>query len=221
VSAVHAGTASREGEAAPSRPHEERTPSSWVLQGVAASAGTILGEVLGASTTGKVVAGILGAWIGGFLTAPGRHHHRRIVAVSLLVALAAFLRNAASALAAGTRPTSSTASGAGSAGAGAALPASWSGVLVAAAIGFTLGSGAAALGTSFSGKGSLSDGPPPPRSAPVRAPRLPPSRPPAAPREAPKPDAPPGPSGAPPAPSGAPPAPSGAPPPEVPEAPLR
>jgi serine/threonine-protein kinase len=60
---------------------------------------TMLGEVLGSSLTGKLLAGALGALLGAFLTARGSHHTRRIVAVALLLALLDALRAAASTLA--------------------------------------------------------------------------------------------------------------------------
>ena len=64
---------------------EHRGPPSYALQAVASSVCTVLGELLGSSVTGKLVAGILGAWLGAFLTAPGRRHGRRIVAVGILL----------------------------------------------------------------------------------------------------------------------------------------
>jgi beta-lactam-binding protein with PASTA domain len=71
----------------------------FILQMVSSLALTILGEVLGSSLTGRLLAGALGALLGTFLTARGSHHTRRIVAVALLLALLDALRGAASALA--------------------------------------------------------------------------------------------------------------------------
>ena len=95
------------------------------LQCVASMAGTLLGEALGSTLPAKLVAGCLGALIGAFLTAPGRHRRRRIVAVAILLALLHALRRAGDALASERR---------------AWLPASWAMVGVAAVIGFAGGS---------------------------------------------------------------------------------
>jgi beta-lactam-binding protein with PASTA domain len=73
------------------------------LQTLSSIAGTMLGEVLGSSLTGKLLAGALGALVGTFLTARGSHQTRRIVAVALLLVLLDAIHGAASALAAVAR----------------------------------------------------------------------------------------------------------------------
>ena len=125
---------------------EHRGPPPYALQAVASSVCTVLGELLGSSVTGKLVAGILGAWLGAFLTAPGRRHGRRIVAVALLL----LLLDAGRALAAGVRrrprpPAAATRS--------SMLPASWTAVAAAAAAGFALGTGVTAAGHAMAGDG--------------------------------------------------------------------
>lgn len=57
------------------------------LQCVSACAGTTLGSTVGSGTIGKLVTSAGGALITAFLTAPGRRHPRRIVAVGLVLAL--------------------------------------------------------------------------------------------------------------------------------------
>jgi beta-lactam-binding protein with PASTA domain len=81
----------------------EHAPPQVVLQTISSLAGTMLGEVLGSSLTGKLLAGALGALVGTFLTARGSHHTRRIVAVALLLVLLDAIHGAASALAAVAR----------------------------------------------------------------------------------------------------------------------
>ncbi len=89
------------------------TGGTVALQRVASMAGTLIGETVGSTLTAKLAAGVLGALIGAFLTAPGRHRRRRIVAVALLLALLRSLRRAGDALAAER---------------GAWVPASWAAV---------------------------------------------------------------------------------------------
>ena len=76
------------------QPSGAKTPSAagvprslLVLQCVSACAGTTLGSTVGSGTTGKLITSAGGAAITAFLTAPGRHHPRRVVAVGLLLAL--------------------------------------------------------------------------------------------------------------------------------------
>lgn len=107
---------------------EKATPGPVVLQCVASAAGTLIGEALGPTLGGKVIAGMIGAAVGAFLTAPGRRHGRRIVAVALLIALLDLLRGATDALASERRRA-------------AWAPANWAVVGVTAAVGFTAGSG--------------------------------------------------------------------------------
>jgi beta-lactam-binding protein with PASTA domain len=140
----------------------ENAPPQVVWQTVSSLAGTMLGEVLGSSLTGKLLAGALGALVGTFLTARGSHHTRRIVAVALLLALLDAIRGAASALAAvvggGAEDGSARRSGqrdatARSTATGAALrpgPPGWVPrqpilTLAAAAAGFAVGTGATAI----------------------------------------------------------------------------
>jgi hypothetical protein len=78
------------------------TPSV-VLQCVASMAGTMIGQAVGTSLLGKLVAGVLGALVAAFLTAPGTRHRRRIVAVGILVALGQMLRRVARASASSDR----------------------------------------------------------------------------------------------------------------------
>jgi hypothetical protein len=68
------------------------------LQCVASLAGTLIGESLGPTLASKLAAGVLGALIGAFLTAPGRHRRRRLVAVALVLALLDAVRRATDAL---------------------------------------------------------------------------------------------------------------------------
>jgi serine/threonine-protein kinase len=86
--------------------------------------------------------------VGAFLTAPGRHRRRRIVAVALLAALLHALRQAANALAAGPRrqPRSRPS-------AGTWMPASWAAVGLTALVGFALGSGVTTVRGGWSEKG--------------------------------------------------------------------
>jgi beta-lactam-binding protein with PASTA domain len=114
-------------EAAPTPPPAPAiTGSTVALQCVASMAGTLVGETLGGTLPGKLAAGALGALIGAFLTAPGRHRRRRIVAVAILLALLNLLRRAGDALAA-ERPR-------------AWLPANWAVVGLTAVVGFAGGS---------------------------------------------------------------------------------
>jgi beta-lactam-binding protein with PASTA domain len=85
------------------REEPEHAPPQVVLQTLSSIAGTMLGEVLGSSLTGKLLAGAVGALVGTFLTARGSHQTRRIVAVALLLVLLDALHGAASALAAVAR----------------------------------------------------------------------------------------------------------------------
>jgi beta-lactam-binding protein with PASTA domain len=71
-----------------SQPGAVRTPPTLIaLQCASSCSLTIVGILLGNGTTGKLVASMIGTLIGAFLTAPGRHHARRIVAVGLLLSL--------------------------------------------------------------------------------------------------------------------------------------
>jgi beta-lactam-binding protein with PASTA domain len=82
-----------------------RNPRSLLLLQCASScAGTVLGSLAGSGTTGKLITSIGGTCIGAFLTAPGKHHPRRIVAVALLL----FLLDAGKSLAARIRHPFST-----------------------------------------------------------------------------------------------------------------
>lgn len=110
----------------PAQPASTIAGGTVALQCVASMAGTLVGETLGATLAGKLVAGVLGALIGAFLTAPGRHRRRRIVAVAILLALLDALRRAAGAKAA-ERPR-------------AWLPANWTVVGLTAVVGFAGGS---------------------------------------------------------------------------------
>jgi beta-lactam-binding protein with PASTA domain len=85
------------------REKPEHAPPQVVLQTLSSIAGTMLGEVLGSSLTGKLLAGALGALVGTFLTARGSHQTHRIVAVALLLVLLDAIHGAASALAAVAR----------------------------------------------------------------------------------------------------------------------
>lgn len=106
-------------------------PNLVVLQCVASVGGTLIGEALGSSLPWKLLAGVLGAATGAFLTAPGTHHRRRIVAVALFLAALQALRRTPDALASrrhsGGRPVWA--------------PASWAAVGLTAAAGFAVGSG--------------------------------------------------------------------------------
>jgi serine/threonine-protein kinase len=123
---------------------------------------TMLGEVLGSSLTGKLLAGALGALLGAFLTARGSHHTRRIVAVALLLALLDALRAAASAVASmairGTGRNSTRHSGQGDASADSSTvgpacrsrPAAWvpqrpTLTIAVAVAGFAIGTGTIAI----------------------------------------------------------------------------
>jgi hypothetical protein len=109
----------------------------------AAMAGTVLGELIGGSLPEKLIAAALGALIAAFLTAPGRgrHKRRRSVAVGLLLALWALLRNVGKAVASPVRHTRE-AGATGAASTSSVLPASWAMVLACAAAGLVLGTGA-------------------------------------------------------------------------------
>ncbi|MEA2128812.1 MAG: hypothetical protein QOJ85_1703 [Solirubrobacteraceae bacterium] len=119
-----------------SRPPDALAASSALaLQCVTSIAGTLIGEALGRNLPEKLIAGVLIAVVGAFLTAPGKHHRRRIVAVTLLLALLEMLRRALRALASTgpdhrrPRPASH-----------ASTPSSWSAVALTAVAGFGLGS---------------------------------------------------------------------------------
>lgn len=132
----------KRGEILPRRElrHSQGTASSetpaprFALQPLAAVAGTMIGETLGSNLTEKLIAGALAAAISAFLTAPGKHHRRRIMAVALLLALLHMLRRAANALATSRRhrrlPRETH----------APTPANWATVGLATVVGFTLGS---------------------------------------------------------------------------------
>lgn len=131
-------------DASTRRARTESAPPDVVLQMVSSLALTMLGEVLGSSLTGKLLAGALGALLGTFLTARGSHHTRRIVAVALLLALLDVLRGAASALAS-TAPR-----GTGGDSRGHVGPADWVPrqpllTLAVGLAGFALGTGATAI----------------------------------------------------------------------------
>lgn len=74
-------------DATSQRARPANAPPQAILQTVSGLALTVLGEILGSSLTGKLLAGALGALLGTFLTAQGSHHKRRIVAVVLLLAV--------------------------------------------------------------------------------------------------------------------------------------
>jgi serine/threonine-protein kinase len=99
-----------------------------VLQCVAATAGTLIGHSLGSTLTSQLIGGVLGTLVGAFLTAPGGKRHRRIVAVSLLVAFLQLLR-AAGARASDRKPEPL-----------AWVPANWAAVGVASVVGLAGGS---------------------------------------------------------------------------------
>ncbi len=118
--------AGTEAAAKPAPPAPTISGGAVALQCVASMAGTLVGQSLGGTLAGKLVAGVLCALIGAFLTAPGRHRRRRIVAVAILLALLATLRRAGDALAAERRR--------------AWQPASWTAVGLTAVVGFAGGS---------------------------------------------------------------------------------
>jgi beta-lactam-binding protein with PASTA domain len=123
-------------------------PPDVVLQMVSSLALTMLGEVLGSSLTGKLLAGALGALLGTFLTAPGSRRKRRIVAVALLLALLDLLRSAADALASTARRET------GGDSRGHVGPADWVPrrpllTLAVGLAGFALGTGATAIAHGF------------------------------------------------------------------------
>lgn len=114
------------------------------LQCVSSTSGMLIGQALGSSFNGRLVASVVLSLTGSFLTAPGKHHRRRIVAVVLLVTLL----NAARALASrGRKPVPS------STGPSAWAPASWLAVGVTAAAGLMIGGGITAA------HGALTDDP--------------------------------------------------------------
>lgn len=117
------------------------TPGLVALQCLAATAGTLIGASLGTTLPGKLAAGLLVTTTAAFLTAPGRHHRRRIVAVALFVALLGALRRAPDALAADRTRN-------------AWAPASWAAVGLTAAAGFAIG------GAITTARGGWTDGPP-------------------------------------------------------------
>ena len=107
------------------------TPNLVVLQCVASVGGTLIGESLGSSLFWKLLAGVLGAGVGAFLTAPGTRHRRRIMAVALFLAALQALRRTPDALASETRRG----------GGPVWAPASWAAVGLTAVAGFVVGSG--------------------------------------------------------------------------------
>jgi hypothetical protein len=110
-----------------------------LLQCVVSIAGTMIGQALGSNLTEKLIAGVLLALIGAFLTAPGKHYHRRIVAVALFVALLYTLRRAARALASAGDARSQERTLA-SPPSSPWTPSNWSTVGRTAIVGFGLGS---------------------------------------------------------------------------------
>lgn len=117
------------------------------LQMVCSVALTMLGEVLGSTLTGRLVAGALGALLGAFLTAKGKHHGRRIVAVALLLALLDAGRAAAAQVSTGSGPVTRR-----SFSSALALRRPPALILAVAAAGFALGTGATAAMAGFSGE---------------------------------------------------------------------
>jgi beta-lactam-binding protein with PASTA domain len=109
---------------------EKEAPGRVAMQCVASATGTFIGQALGPTLAGKLITGLLGAGIGAFLTASGGRHHRRIVAVALLVALLNLLRRASDAVASEGRRTQS-----------AWVPTNWAVVGLTALTGFAVGSG--------------------------------------------------------------------------------
>jgi PASTA domain-containing protein len=109
------------------------------LQMVTSVALTMLGEVLGSTLTGRLVAGALGALLGAFLTAKGPHHGRRIVAVALLLALLDAGRAAAAQVSIGSAAATRR-----SFSAALSLRQPPALILAVAATGFALGTGATA-----------------------------------------------------------------------------
>jgi beta-lactam-binding protein with PASTA domain len=61
--------------------------SVLALQCVSSTALTVLGFLLGPTPSARLIASVVGAALGTFLTAPGRHHGRRVVAVTLVLML--------------------------------------------------------------------------------------------------------------------------------------
>jgi beta-lactam-binding protein with PASTA domain len=114
---------------AKTQPPTTVTSGAVALQCVASMAGTLVGETFGSTLPAKLAAGALGALIGAFLTAPGRHRRRRIVAVAIVLALLDALRRAAGALASERRQEPR-----------AWVPANWAVVGLTAAVGFAGGS---------------------------------------------------------------------------------
>jgi beta-lactam-binding protein with PASTA domain len=116
--------------------------TALMLQCFLSVAGTMVGEALGDTLPEKLAGGLLLCVIGAFLSAPGRHHRRRVLAVALLLALLESLRRAAGALASPGRRRPRAASAPG-----ALTPASWATVGIAAVAGLAIGSvGTAATG---------------------------------------------------------------------------
>lgn len=111
--------------------------------------GTMVGEALGDTLPEKLGAGLLLCVVGAFLSAPGRHHRRRVVAVTLLLALLELVRRAAGALARTRREPRPAPSP------GMALPASWATIGLVSIVGFGVGS----LGTTAIGGWSDDDEP--------------------------------------------------------------
>jgi beta-lactam-binding protein with PASTA domain len=109
--------------------------TALALQCFISIVGTMVGEALGDTLVEKLAAGLLLCLLGAFLSAPGRHHRRRVVGVALLLALLESLRRAARALASPgrRRPREAPAPG-------ALTPMSWATVGVAAIVGFGIGS---------------------------------------------------------------------------------
>jgi beta-lactam-binding protein with PASTA domain len=125
-------------DASTSSSSPERATPDIALQMICSVALTMLGEVLGSTLTGRLLAGALGALLGAFLTAKGTHHGRRIVAVALLLALLDAGRAAAAQVSIGSRPVTRRSF---SAALALRQPAS---ILAIAAAGFALGTSATA-----------------------------------------------------------------------------
>jgi hypothetical protein len=132
----------------------------------------VLGELSGSSLTAKLIGGMVGALVGAFLLAPGRHHGRRVVGVGLLLLLLTMLRGAGTALANALRGRRAQVRSAPRAGASAQLaPQSWLAVAVVGAAFFGVGTTAAAVTHQLSTKSdshkTLSD-----KSQPAPAPAV-------------------------------------------------
>lgn len=109
-------------------------PTALGLQCFLSIAGTMVGEALGDTLPEKLGAGLLLCVVGAFLSAPGRHRRRRVVAVTVLLALLELLRRAAGALARTRREPRPAPSP------GMPVPASWAAIGLVSIVGFGLGS---------------------------------------------------------------------------------